>query len=225
MQPRALLDSDSTYQQNTNSDLNGLERNFWGSELHFTQLNYSSPALYYCCIHDTQVNASNINLAANQNGICHRSEGQKTCADFNFSNGGPQNPICIQSSHTPALHSTPSPTEDKQPPFHPGMLHSTPSPTEDKQPPFHPGMLHSTPSPTEDQQPSDPGVLHSTPSPIEDQQPPSDPGTNREKDFPPVGLTYSAIALAVVFLLTTLLIAVALAVLIWTKGRRRCTVE
>ena len=68
-------------------------------------------------------------------------------------------------------------------------------------------------------------VLHSTPSPIEDQQPPSDPGTNREKDFPPVGLTYSAIALAVVFLLTTLLIAVALAVLIWTKGRRRCTVE
>ena len=206
MQPRALLDSDSTYQQNTNSDLNGLERNFWGSELHFTQLNYSSPALYYCCIHDTQVNASNINLAANQNGICHRSEGQKTCADFNFSNGGPQNPICIQSSHTPALHSTPSPTEDKQPPF-------------------HPGMLHSTPSPTEDQQPSDPGVLHSTPSPIEDQQPPSDPGTNREKDFPPVGLTYSAIALAVVFLLTTLLIAVALAVLIWTKGRRRCTVE
>ena len=206
MQPRALLDDDSTYQQNTNSDLNGLERNFWGSELHFTQLNYSSPALYYCCIHDTQVNASNINLAANQNGICHRSEGQKTCADFNFSNGGPQNPICIQSSHTPALHSTPSPTEDKQPPF-------------------HPGMLHSTPSPTEDQQPSDPGVLHSTPSPIEDQQPPSDPGTNREKDFPPVGLTYSAIALAVVFLLTTLLIAVALAVLIWTKGRRRCTVE
>ena len=206
MQPRALLDSDSTYQQNTNSDLNDPERNFWGSELHFTQLNYSSAALYYCCIHDTQLNASNINLAANQNGICHKSEGQKTCADFNFSNGGPQNPICIQSSHTPALHSTPSPTEDKQPPF-------------------HPGMLHSTPSPTEDQQPSDPGMLHSTPSPTEDQQPPSDPGTNREKDFPPVGLTYSAIALAVVFLLTTLLIAVALAVLIWTKGRRRCTVE
>jgi len=206
MQPRALLDSDSTYQQKTNSDLNGLERNFWGSELNFTQLNYSSAALYYCCIHDTQLNASNINLAANQNGICHKSEGQKTCADFNFSNGGPQNPICIQSSHTPALHSTPSPTEDKQPPF-------------------HPGMLHSTPSPTEDQQPSDPGMLHSTPSPTEDQQPPSDPGTNREKDFPPVGLTYSAIALAVVFLLTTLLIAVALAVLIWTKGRRRCTVE
>lgn len=188
MQPRALLDSDSTYQQNTNSDLNDPERNFWGSELHFTQLNYSSAALYYCCIHDTQLNASNINLAANQNGICHRSEGQKTCADFNFSNGGPQNPTCIQSSHTLALHSTPSPTEDKQPPFHPGMLHSTPSPTED-------------------------------------QQPPSDPGTNREKHFPPVGLTYSAIALAVVFLLTTLLIAVALAVLIRTKGRRRCTVE
>ena len=172
MQPRALLDNDSTYQQNTNSDLNDLERNFWGSEL--KQLNYSIAALYYCCIHDTEPNASNINLAANQNGICQE---QKTCADFNFSNGEQQNPTYIQSSHTLALHSTPSPTEDNQ-------------------------------------LPSDPGTLHSTPSPTEDNQPPS------EKDFLPAGLTYSAIALAVVFLLTTLLIAVALAVLIRTKGRR-----
>ena len=186
MQPRALLDNDSTYQQNTYSDLNDPERNFWGSELHFTQLNYSIAALYYCCIHNTQLNASNINLAANQNGICHKSEGQKTCADFNFSNGEAQNPTWIQTSHTPALHSTPSPTKDQQ-------------------------------------LPSDPRTLHSTPSPTEDNQPPSE--TNREKDFLPAGLTYSAIALAVVFLLTTLLIAVALAVLIRTKGRRRCTVE
>ena len=86
-------------------------------------------------------------------------------------------------------------------------------------PTLQPCIALPLPPKTSNQQPPDPGTLHSTPSPTKDQQP-SDPGTNRENDFPPVGLTYSAITLAVVFLLTTLLIAVALAVLIRTKGKR-----
>lgn len=129
---QVLLCNNSTYQQR-NSDLNDAEKNFWESELHFTQLNHNSAGIYYCCIQlpsDTQLNASNINLQlkslpAYQNGICHEPEGQKTCADFNFSDGEPQNPAkCIQTPYTPTLHSTPA-------------LHSTPSPTEGPQPSGH----------------------------------------------------------------------------------------